>query len=224
MGNYYVFNSPSPQEHNAGVIPGYIEETEMNLLCDDVEIIQDFNGIKHARNTKDMKAEDIVKASNAYFRSVGATRANSLHDVYHTNAGPADAHGCDIFYCPGSVEGKRAAEIGMKYMAPVTPLGDRKVSAKELYELTKTTAPARYWEIIFHTNKVEAVDIRNRRFVYAAAIVHSQCEYFGIPFKMPEANEKDAKIRELEDNNKLLQDQLNAVTTERNELKVKIPD
>lgn len=184
-----VYNSPSLQEHNVGAVPGYIEEDVMNRLCDMIEALQDYNGIKRYRNKPDMTLKQVIEESNSIYRKGGYDGKNYLHDAYHTNASSdRSVRGGEVLIAGEEYQDSlRAAKLRMKYLEAATPSPDRGIKVrKDLGEITGTIASANITEFIFHTNPDDAKDMLDRTGEYAKAVVHSQCDFFGIPLKLPE--------------------------------------
>jgi len=170
-----IYFSPSTQEHNAGVIPGYIEETEMNLIADIAIPLLQFNGFTVYRNNR---LRDHIAAKN---------ESNSLgvdaHFALHSNAGGGEG---TVAFTSGSEKGSRLAKCVYDEVAAISPSPDRGVRITDVFtEVVKTDAPATLIEVAFHDNKADALWIQANHQEIAEAICRGLCKYFNVTFKMP---------------------------------------
>ena len=177
-----IYLSPSTQEWNPYVTGG-TEEYYMNLVADAMEPYLRASGIAFTRNTPDMTAASSIRASNA--------GNYDLHVALHSNAAPAanagNVRGAEVYYAPGSVYGKKAAEIIAKNLKAIYPRPDRvrALTTTSLGEVTKTKAPAVLIEFAYHDNVEDANWIKNNINAIARNVVLSLTEYFGLPFIAP---------------------------------------
>lgn len=177
-----IYLSPSTQESNYYVTGG-TEEQYMNLLADRMIPYLDASGIRYSRNTPDMTAASSIAASN---------RGNyDLHLALHSNAAPEDRYGTVrgsiVFYYPGSIQGKRAAEIFANNLRSIYPLPDlvRAEPTTTIGEVRRVRAPSVFLELAYHDNPDDAAWIQNNLDEIARNLVLSLTEYFGIPFLTP---------------------------------------
>ncbi len=177
-----IYLSPSTQENNYYVTGG-TEEQYMNLLADRMIPYLDASGIRYSRNTPDMTAVSSIAASN---------RGNyDLHLALHSNAAPEDQYGTVrgsiVFYYPGSIQGKRAAEIFANNLRSIYPLPDlvRAEPTTTIGEVRRVRAPSVFLELAYHDNPDDAAWIQNNLDEIARILVLSLTEYFGIPFLTP---------------------------------------
>ena len=165
-----IYLSPSTQESNL-FVSGGSEEDYMNLITDAMIPYLDASGIQYTRNTPQMTAASSIAASNAgnYDLHVGIHR------------------GSIVFYYPGSVQGRRAAEIMANNLRSIYPLPDlvRAQPSTTIGELRLTRAPSVFLEIAYHDNYDDAAWIKANIETIARNIVLSLTEYFGIPFLTP---------------------------------------
>lgn len=174
-----IYLSPSTQEANA-YISGGTEEQYMNLIADAMEPYLRSNGIQYVRNTPDMTAITSIRQSNA--------GNYDLHLALHSNAAPESLsgriRGTDVYYYPGSVRGKRAAEIIAKNLQTIYPLPDkvRTVPTTYLGEVRQPKAPSAFIEFAYHDNAQDAAWIKNNIEPIARNVVYSLTQYFGLPF------------------------------------------
>ncbi len=177
-----IYLSPSTQEFNPYVDYGN-EEFYMNLIADAMIPYLDASGINYVRNTPDMTAASSIRASNA---------GNfDLHLALHSNAAGSAAagsrRGTEVYYYPGSSEGKRAADIianNLKLIYPI-PENVRTVPTTTLGEVARTKAPSVLIEYAFHDNIEDAQWIRNNIEAIAENTVLSLADFFDIPFNVP---------------------------------------
>lgn len=178
-----IYLSPSTQENNL-YVNGGTEEYYMNLLADEMEPYLRASGIQFTRNTPDMTAVSSIRQSN---------QGNyDLHLALHSNAAPegryGQVRGSIVFYYPGSVQGKRAAEIVADNLKAIYPNPNlvRAEPTTRLGEVRQTRAPSVFIELAYHDNEQDANWIKNNLNAIAENIVLSLTEYFGIPFLLPQ--------------------------------------
>ncbi len=175
-----IFLSPSTQEFNQ-YINGGNEEEYMNLVADAMEPYLKANGIQFVRNDPSRPTAYAIMQSNE--------GKYDLHVALHSNASPPDLSGkltgTDVYYAPGSMGGKRFADIVVKNFKNIyyDPAKVKALPTTTLGEVTKTKAPAALIEIAYHDNKKDADWIKNNIQPIAKNISQSIVEYFGKPFK-----------------------------------------
>lgn len=176
-----IYFSPSTQERNQGVIPNYIEETEMNQIADIAIPLLKFNGFEVFRNDR---TKDHVAAKNESNR-IGV----DAHFALHSNAGGGEG---TVIFTSGSKNGRRLAECIYNEVAPLSPSKDRGVLITAGFtEVVKTDAPACLLEVAFHDDKEDAEWIRANHQEIAEAICKGLCKYFNVTFKMPQPEATD---------------------------------
>ena len=177
-----IYLSPSTQEQNFYVTGGS-EEYHMNLLADDMVPYLVSCGIQYVRNTPDMTAASSIRQANA-----------GWYDFYlalHSNAAPESnyggARGIIAFYYPGSVNGRRAAELFVENLKEIYPLPDRvrAEATTSLGEVRQPRFPSVLLEIGYHDNYEDAAWVENNTPAIARNLVLSLTEYFGLPFIWP---------------------------------------
>lgn len=152
----------------------------MNLLADEMEPYLQASGIRYTRNTPQMTAASSIRQSN---------QGNyGLHLALHSNGAPEGSYGqyrgSDVYYYPGSVRGKRAADLialNLKSIYP-NPNKVRAITTTRLGEVTKTRAPSVLVEVAYHDNLQDAQWIKDNLKPIARSLVLALTEYFGIPF------------------------------------------
>ena len=179
-----IYLSPSTQENNL-YVNGGTEEEWMNRLADAMVPYLVASGIQYVRNTPQMTAASSITASNQ--------GRYDLHLALHSNAAPdgqyGQIRGIIVYYFPGSVQGKRAAEIIADNLKTIYPLPNlvRAQSTTAIGEVRRVRAPSAFIELGYHDNSDDAVWIKNNIDAAARNIVLSLTEFFGIPFLTPTA-------------------------------------
>lgn len=177
-----LYLSPSTQENNryAG---GGTEEEWMNRLADAMEPYLSASGIRYVRNTPDRTAASSIRASNA--------GSFDLHLALHSNAAPegqyGQVRGVLVFYFPGSVQGREAAERIRAELEAVYPIPSkvRTEPTRAIGEVRKVRAPSVFLELGYHDNADDAAWIRSSLDAIARAVVLGLTVYFGVPFLEP---------------------------------------
>lgn len=188
-----VFLSPSTQEWNA-YFGGGTEEEYMNLLADRMEPYLRASGITYVRNEPDRNVAGAIADSNASYYDV--------HLALHTNAAPENLsgllRGIDIYYSPYSAESERLATIIANNFKSIYPLPDKSTarSTTTLGEVTQTRAVAVLCEIGYHDNEEDVRWLKQNLTPIAANLTDSLCDYFGIPFVMPEGTRRGIVVTE----------------------------
>lgn len=172
-----IYVSPSVQDWNRGVGSYGTEEYRMNQLADLVIPLLRINGFNEVyRNKPEMTLNEIVKDSNSKLSK------QDIHVALHTNAG--GGKGTEIYYFPGSEEGKALAVSIFQEVAPITPNPDRGVKTNGGFlELNSTKGVAVILETIFHDNKEESEWMITHLNQTAIAIVKGICKYAKKPYK-----------------------------------------
>ena len=179
-----IYLSPSTQENNL-YVNGGTEEEWMNRLADAMVPYLVASGIQYVRNTPQMTAGSSITASNQ--------GRFDLHLALHSNAAPdgryGQIRGIIVYYFPGSVQGKRAAQIVADNLKTIYPLPNlvRAEPTTAIGEVRRVRAPSAFIELGYHDNSDDAVWIKNNIDAAARNIVLSLTEFFGIPFLTPTA-------------------------------------
>ena len=97
------------------------------------------------------------------------------------------ARGIIAFYYPGSVNGRRAAELFVENLKEIYPLPDRvrAEATTSLGEVRQPRFPSVLLEIGYHDNYEDAAWVENNTPAIARNLVLSLTEYFGLPFIWP---------------------------------------
>ena len=178
-----IYLSPSTQEKNL-YVSGGTEEYWMNLLADAMVPLLDSSGIEYVRNTPEMTAASSITASN---------QGNyALHLALHSNAAPegmyGQVRGVLVFYYPGSAQGQRAARIIADHLKEIYPIPSkvRAEPSTSMGEVRRVRAPSVFLELGYHDNSDDAAWVKGNLDAIAENIVQSLCQFFGIPFLMPQ--------------------------------------
>lgn len=179
-----IYLSPSTQENNM-YVNGGSEEEWMNRLADAMVPYLNSSGIQYTRNTPEMTAASSIRASNA--------GTYDLHLALHSNASAPENYGGTrgiiVFYYPGSVNGRRAANIVADNLKAIYPLPNqvRSEASTSIGEVRQPRAPSVFIELGYHDNPDDATWVKNNLDEIARNIVLSLTEYFDIPFLYPMA-------------------------------------
>ncbi len=177
-----VYLSPSTQEFNT-TLSGRSEEYYANLIADAMIPYLNASGINYGRNSRRMTALSSAQQAN-----------EGNYDFYlaiHSNASgentPGQSAGAEIYYYPGSTEGRRAANIFADNYKEIYPLPDmvRIIPLATLIELNKTRMPAILFEVAYHDNYRDFNWMSNNINNIARNLAMSVAEYFDIPFITP---------------------------------------
>lgn len=177
-----IYLSPSTQEGNY-YVNGGTEEQWMNALADAMVPYLVASGIQYVRNTPDMTAASSIRASNQ--------GRYDLHLALHSNAAPegryGELRGIVVYYFPGSVPGRRAAELVADNLRAIYPLPNlvRAEPTTAIGEVRRVRAPSVFIELGYHDNADDAAWIKGNLEPAARAIVLALTEYFNIPFLTP---------------------------------------
>ena len=177
-----VYLSPSTQEFNR-TLSGRSEEYYANLITDAMIPYLKASGINYGRNSRQMTALTSARQANG-----------GNYDFYlaiHSNASgentPGQSSGAEIYYYPGSDNGRRAAEIFADNYRRIYPLSEniRIIPSSKFIELNKTRMPAILFEVAYHDNYRDFSWMTNNINNIARNLAMSVAEYFGIPFIAP---------------------------------------
>lgn len=159
---------------------GCTENTHCGKYMDELIPFLDACGIQWKRSDKKNTGAGYAKTiaeSNAYRPDV--------HFVKHTNAvAKHNATGSRIFVWPTG-NGKKLAQIMLKYRGEIYPNGGRVVENSTLTEIRNTTAVCIYDEMVFHDNPADVKYLHENMRAFARADAKALCEYFGIAFCDP---------------------------------------
>lgn len=110
----------------------------------------------------------------------------------HVNAGGGD--GAEVWIYPGSVEGRKLAELCLKHIAALGQNIDRGVKEKAFYVLKYTSMPAILPEAFFIDNDKDndIGDTKAEQEAFGVAYAKAALEYLGIPHQK-EVKEEKAK-------------------------------
>ncbi len=155
----------------------------MNRLADAMVPYLVSSGIQYVRNTPQMTAASSIAASNQ--------GRYDLHLALHSNAAPdgryGQVRGIIVYYFPGSVQGRRAAQIVADNLKTIYPLPNlvRAEGTTAIGEVRRVRAPSVFIELGYHDNTDDAAWIKSNIDAAARNIVLSLTEFFGIPFLTP---------------------------------------
>lgn len=114
----------------------------------------------------------------------------ALHVPIHSNAFNGSVSGTRIFCYSMSGNGYKACKAIYNVLAPFTPGKSDSISAQpQLYEIRVPAAPTAYIEVDFHDNSTAAKWIVEHTTEIGEKIAQGICNYFGIAYKAPQAEE-----------------------------------
>jgi N-acetylmuramoyl-L-alanine amidase len=195
-----IYLSPSSQEANLGVVPGYIEEVVCNKIADACQSILVAAGQEIKRNNPANKYNVHTDESNAW----GA----DIHVPIHTNAAGASARGARVgCYNPDdpTKESTKLAQSVFNRLSPLTPAADHLVKYT-FDEVTRTKAKCVYIEVSFHTNLEDTNWMLGTIDLIGKTIALGILDYLGIEYSEASTpspdwqatiNAKDTEIAEL---------------------------
>lgn len=111
-----------------------------------------------------------------------------VHYVSHTNGsttgttGRGKVKGFESLYHPSSANGKKLAELMVKYRKAIYPYGCRTVARGDLHELDDTKAYAVYQEHVYHDNLEDAAWFHEHMTECAVADCKALCEFCGLVY------------------------------------------
>ena len=114
----------------------------------------------------------------------------------HVNAGGGD--GAEVFYYPGSVKGKKLAELCLNHIGKIRQNINRGIKERAFYVLKYTEMPAILPEAFFVDNDKDndIGDTKAEQEAFGVAYAHAVLEYFGIAVKATEVKKEVTKVTE----------------------------
>ncbi|PKM83725.1 MAG: hypothetical protein CVU88_01550, partial [Firmicutes bacterium HGW-Firmicutes-13] len=147
--------------------------------------------------TKQMNDVDVLL--NHRTQTANAADADlflSIHANAHGDGGTwTTANGFEIYHYPGSLVGRRLAEIGHKHTAAKTNLRDRGTKTANFHVLRETKMPAALFEFGFMTNRTECELLKTPAFrrACAEAVALTALEWFKVPLIDDSLNDEGMK-------------------------------
>lgn len=183
-----VYIAASTQKYNVGVGQYGTEQDRMMQLADRIKYWLDTqNGqFEVLRNQPDWSLFQTVQHCND--SNCGIFVDN------HTNAGPYDRDGTEVYYHNNSFLGRALATKVFNNVAPLSPgmdggvLSDKVLYKSGLYVLRETIPPAILIEHIYHTNFVEVEHFLTYSDIYARATAIGICQYCNIQWEEPKSD------------------------------------
>lgn len=177
-----IYLSPSGQEFNQ-FLSGGNEEYFSNLIADAMVPYLDASDICYGRNRPWMSPQQAVNNANIF-----------NFDAYlaiHSNAAAGELagllRGCDIYYYPTSVQGRRYAEITARYYRTIYPIPSmvNTIPLETLIELNKTRAPAILVETAYHDNPADEAWLKANVGNIARVLAQATAEFVGAELFSP---------------------------------------
>lgn len=191
MAKYKVYLSPAMHRQNECCYPRpdgkqCYEALENNEYIDILEPVLNRCGIETKRGYRrtPMNNEDGDKIMKQNVAESNEWKAD-VHYVSHTNGADGTVKGYRPIYFTGSANGKKLAEIMVKYRKQIYPYSVVLNNRTDLYELKNTNAVAFYEEHVFHDNLEDATWFHTHMNEIAESAAKGLCEYFGIPYVAP---------------------------------------
>lgn len=181
-----IYLSPAYHKWNPCAVAGCDETTHNNLYLDELEVYLKACGIQYKRGPRrtpksnedgDALMLNAISESNAY--------KPDIHYISHTNAYNGTVRGYRPMIYKGSKNGKKLADILVKYRKAIYNQPISLTENTSLAELKNTVAIAYYEEHIFHDNIEDAKWFHNNLRKIAEQTCKGFCEYFNIPFVDP---------------------------------------
>lgn len=187
-----VYLSAPYHWYNKCAVAGCDENTHNNEYLDELVVYLDACGIDWMRGYRRPPQDSTTDGDELMLRAVRESNAwgADVHYISHTNAANGKVRGYRPMIYPGSVGGQKLAEIMIAqrekiYNQPITL-----VERSDLYELNTPTAVSYYEEHVFHDNEADAQWFHDNLRAIAANAAEGLCEYFGIPFVDPYAEQE----------------------------------
>lgn len=186
-----VYLSPAMHKWNPCAIAGMDETTENNMYIDELIPFLDACGIQWKRGVRrtPKSNEDGNKIMNQNIKESNAWGAD-IHYVSHTNAANGQVKGYQpIIYPKNNAKGEKLASILVAKRQEIYPYGVKLNRRSDLAELNSTNAVAYYEEHVFHDNLEDDTWFHNNMRNVARQTAKGFCEYFGLAFKDPYADQ-----------------------------------
>ena len=173
-----IYISPSSQEHNAGISPFSVEETEMNKIADIlIPLLVKDGRYKVKRNDPNWDVNQMATDSNNF--------KADIHIPIHSNAGGGKGEGTEVYaYAPGT-NSERLAKCLYNQVAPLSPGKDRGVKFnKALYEVgDNVKATSALIELGFHGNTVDSAWLHSNHQQIAEAMYRGICDFYAYDYR-----------------------------------------
>lgn len=167
-----IFLSPSSQDHNIGVISGYVESVYCNKIADATEKYLKLNGhivgrnnpketyVEHCQRAKDFNADFII--------------------AIHTNAGEISARGLQVGCITPTnpnLKSTMFADKIMRTLIPIMPTHKGILIKYNFYEINHAdeNVPIAYLELAFHSNSEDCKFIMNNVETIGKEIAKGAC-------------------------------------------------
>ncbi len=183
-----VYLSAPYHWYNKCAVAGCDENTHNNLYLDELEVYLDACGIEHKRGYRRPPQDGTTDGDELMMQAVRESNewGADIHYVSHTNAFNGTVRGCRPMIYPGSVGGRKLAELMIAYREEIyQPIS--LIERSDLYELRETYAVAFYEEHVFHDNEEDAKWFHDNMRYIAECTARAMCDYFAVPVVDPYA-------------------------------------
>lgn len=190
-----VYISTPLHWHNKCAIAGCDENTHNNAYADELEVYLHAAGIETKRGYIRLPCDSSTDGDELMIQNVAESDAwgADVHYISHTNAFDGSVRGYRPMIFPGSVGGKKLAEIMIKHRRKIYDQPISLTERSDLYELRVPNAVSYYEEHVFHDNIEDAQWFHDNMRALAANAAQGLCEYFGLAFVDPYAADEPAE-------------------------------
>ena len=190
-----VYISTPLHWHNQCAIAGCDENTHNNAYADELEVYLHAAGIETKRGYIRPPCDSTTDGDELMIQNVRESDewGADVHYISHTNAFNGTVRGYRPMIFPGSVGGKRLAEIMIKHRREIYDQPISLTERSDLYELRVPNAVSYYEEHVFHDNAEDAKWFHDNMRALAANAAQGLCEYCSCAFVDPYAVDEPAE-------------------------------
>jgi len=174
-----IYESPSSQQANIGVVPGYTEEIACNRIAEFADALLIKAGQEIKRNNPALRYDAFVTESNAW----GADK----HICYHTNASAdPNKHGIAIgCYNPDDPtrSSTKLAKAIQKRLQGIYAFGEVVLVKYTFAEITQVNADTAYIECGYHTNEQDCKWVWKNPQTIGETIAYGILDDLGIEYR-----------------------------------------
>lgn len=174
---------------NACAVAGCDENTHNNEYLDELEAYLHAAGIETKRGYRRPPKDSGTDGDELMIQNVRESDAwgADVHYVSHTNAFNGTVRGYRPMIFPGSVGGKKLADLMIAERKKIYAQPINLYERSDLYELRVPNAVSYYEEHVFHDNAEDARWFHDNMRAIAASAARGLCSYFGLAFVDPYA-------------------------------------
>ena len=189
-----VYISTPLHWHNKCAVAGCDENTHNNAYADELEVYLHAAGIETKRGYIRPPCDSTTDGDELMIQNVRESDdwGADVHYISHTNAFNGTVRGYRPMIFPGSVGGKRLAEIMIKHRREIYDQPISLTERSDLYELRVPNAVSYYEEHVFHDNAEDAKWFHDNMRAIAANAAQGLCEYCSCAFVDPYAEKEES--------------------------------